>query len=261
VDFYDPTGTLVATKPFKVDSAGNLTVPGSSFPPTTTAPGSKVVYNTPGNASPPVKWQAAGSWIWSTTAGSAFVDPLGLPGFTSPQSWFIDQSGLQIMSGLTSEESLVSFSNFDLAYTDLGSGLFSAAITGNDSYMKLADSTFISFPDQTPFGDLQYLFNDGVSANGTFDFTAIGFSGPFDWSAGSNYASGTASSFSEFQAPSVVVTPEPRQKFSTFGHRSIRSLGNTSGEKVTVVRITQKTYLRANCICRIVPFVEVIWPN
>ena len=32
--------------------------------------------------------------------------------------------------------------------------------------MTLADGTFIFFPDGTPFGDLDYLFDDGTTADG-----------------------------------------------------------------------------------------------
>ena len=206
VDFYNPAGTLIATKPFIVGPGGTVTIPGSSFPVGTTGVGSKVVYNQGTSASPPVKWRESG---WSGISFEAFIDPLGLPGFRSPQSWFVDQAGVQLMSALTAEKSTVASSNFDLAYTNLGNGLFSAAITGTDSYLQLLDGTTIFFPDGTAFGELQYSFNDGITANGSFDFTGIGFSGLFEWDAGSNYASGTATDFSQFEAPTIEIGPEP----------------------------------------------------
>jgi hypothetical protein len=208
VTFTDTTGATT-TKAFTVGADGDLTIPGGSFPGTSTVQGCQVGFSYLGITSDPIKWKAA-DYLWQSF-GSAYVDPIGLPGFTSPQSWFIDQSGVATTSPFSLESSLVTSSNFDLAYTNLGGGLFSAAITGDDSYMTLADGTFIFFPAGTQIGDLDYLFDDGTTADGTFDFTGLGLSGTFEWAAGSNYASATATDFTNFSAPAAgVATPEPR---------------------------------------------------
>ena len=104
VTFTDTTGATT-TKAFTVGANGDLTIPGTSFPGTSTVQGCKVDFSFLGTTSDPVKWKAA-DYFWQSF-GSAYVDPLGLPGFTSPQSWFIDQSGVATTLPFSLESALV----------------------------------------------------------------------------------------------------------------------------------------------------------
>jgi hypothetical protein len=213
--FQDSSGNNIgAPVNLTVGTDGNVTISGGQFPVGSTGLGNRVVFYFKGDSTVPVIWYNS-SWFayGGVVSPNVKIDPLGLPGFTPLQSWFIDQSGVQLVdiSNLLPDLSGdVLSSNFDLSYSDLGGGLFDAFITGNQSFLKLDNGTLIDFPDGTLFGNLKYLFNNGLSAGGTFDFTAIGFSGLFNWSSGSNYTLATANSYSVFQAPAVsTAAPEP----------------------------------------------------
>lgn len=164
-----------------------------------------------GVSTKPLIWYNS-AWFWGVDPDIK-IDPLGIPGITTTQSWFLDEVGLELTSisdVLGTVTSTVIDSNFDLQYTDLGGNLFEAEITGDNSFIKLANDTHISFSDGLPFGMIEIDFNDGVTANGTFDFSAIGLAGIWDWLASTNYTGGTGNpSSGGFDAPAISVVSVP----------------------------------------------------
>jgi hypothetical protein len=213
LQYQTSTGTAIgAPVTTTVGPGGVITVPPPPIPAGAAGLGNQVVITFVDAAglthtSVPLIWYNA-AWFWGTTPAIK-VDPLGLPGLTSPQSWFIDEIGLELggSSLFGTFTSALTESNFDLAYLDLGGGLFDASIIGDNSFIRLANDTYIGFADGSHFGTLQYLFFDDLTANGLFDFTAIGLAGVWQWSAASNYTRGVGTGTS-FEAPAISV-PEP----------------------------------------------------
>lgn len=166
--------------------------------------------------SKPLIWYHSG-WIWTTP--DIKVDPLGIPGLTTNQSWFIEDTPeiVSVNGTLGTMTTTLIDSNFDLQYTDLGNGLFDATVVGNNSFMRLANDTYISFSDGLSFGDIQIDFNDGTTANGTFNFSAIGLEGLWDWIFTTDYTGATGiPTPGGFDAPAISIStvPEPSSTLS-----------------------------------------------
>lgn len=198
-----------------VGAGGVVTVPPPPIPAGATGLGNKVVisYDLGGGTiitAKPLVWYNS-AWIGTTAAIK--VDPFGVPGITSAQSWFIQETGLDITS--TSAEfgsvsSTLLASNFDLVYSDLGGGEFEALISGDDSFMRFSNETYVAFPDGLAFGDIRIDFFDGVTASGTFSFSALGLAGVWNWNSTTNYTGGTSSTPFDFTAPAISLeVPEP----------------------------------------------------
>jgi len=205
---------------------------GGPDPTATVGPGGTVVINPPNYAqalgnkvqiqdpnnlnlgqpdeSKPLNWNQS-SWIWG---GGLFfkIDPLGQPGITSPQSWFIQDQSISLTgvssAGLPAGGTVTS-SNFDLSYTSLGGSSYEAVITGNNSFIQLSDQTIIPLGNGLDFGSLQY--NAGSTTDGTFDFSAIGLAGSFSWDSSSNYTGGLVTSVTDWSGYGLSVSsvPEP----------------------------------------------------
>ena len=205
-----PIGAPLTTK---VGPGGVLAVPPPPIPPGAAPLGNKVEisYDLGGSTwitAHPLVWYMSG-WIWKAPAID--IDPYGIPGLTSPQTWFIDEVAPQI-SGSSSfgvQDTVVTGSNFDVAYTNLGDGHFAASIVGDDSYMRLGDDTYLSLVDGSPFGTIDITGTDGRNVTGTYDFSSIGLAGDWFWDSGSNYTSGVTTSFSAFSLMGICIVPEP----------------------------------------------------
>ena len=228
---------LPLTKTLGTGAGGVLTVPPPPIPAGATGLGNQVIISAGLLTSKPLIWYNS-SWLF--TSPKIKIDPLGIPGLTTNQSWFIEDTPEII--GNSSEFGTVTTtvigSNFDLQYTDLGSGLFEATVVGDNSFMKLANDTYISFSNGLSFGNIQIDFNDGTTANGTFNFSAIGLDGLWDWNSTTNYTGGTGTPSPDgFDAPaiSVATTPEPTSTLS------LLSLG-ILGAGVTLKRKVKRTH-------------------
>lgn len=215
VQFYLPNGSPAGGPvPATVGPTGTLTMPPPPIPPGAAPFGGKLDITDP--ADPTLSPSKKIVWYnsaWFGTTAKVKIDPYGLPGLTSTQSWFFDEPGLELTgfsSDFGAQTSAVESSNFDLVYTALGGGLYRADIYGDNSYIRLANGTYISFYDGLFFGSLQYLFNDGVTANGTFNFNALGMSGTWKWDQERDYTEALADSVTPFSAPAISTeVPEP----------------------------------------------------
>jgi hypothetical protein len=80
----------------------------------------------------------------------------------------------------------------------------------------------VAFPDQASFGTLHYSSRDSTMSIGTFNFTAIGLSGGFQWDSTSNYTGATSNNSFGFSANRICVqnAPEP-SSFLLFGFGSL----------------------------------------
>jgi hypothetical protein len=224
--WYTAAGAVAGTTTFTTDASGGFKVPPPAIPAGALPNGGYVdLVGGPYGAGAPlrVSWYRTG---WSYLGVSNGIHPLGLPGVTPLQSWsFInptDTSGTlplpsQLFGGTLS--ATVIASNFDLSYTPTGPGSYEATITGDNSYMQLvnsaflstpelADNAFVQFPAGTDFGSLLYL----TSTSGTFNFSAMGISGTWTYDLGTNFTTGTITSRTAFQADAVAGTqvPEPQ---------------------------------------------------
>jgi hypothetical protein len=150
-------------------------------------------------------------WRWSTY-NNIKLDPLGLPGLTSTQSWSLEPGqALSITGADNTAGGTVVSSNFDLTYTSLSAGQYNAQVIGNNSYIMLSDGTQLSFPSGELFGTLQYTSSNGSTATGAFDFSALGLQGTWRWDSTSNETSGVSTNGSAFDALALSQTtvPEP----------------------------------------------------
>ncbi len=210
--FTTSTGTPIgAPVPVTVGPGGVITIPGTSIPAAAAGLGNKVFFrDTTALASQSLVWYNS-AWIWGISPNTK-IDPHGLPGFTPTQSWFIQQPGLSI-SGTSNvfgnQSSTLQGSNFDVSYTNLGNGSFTAQILGGNSFLRLSNGTYIGLPDVAGFGLLDFAFNDGNTADGSFDFSAIGMAGLWSWTLQKDYTGAFVFSFDSFDAPAISTVPEP----------------------------------------------------
>jgi hypothetical protein len=210
------TGTPIGAPVTTTVRPGNtVSAPPPPIPAGATGLGNKVVItfvdaNGFKNDTNPIVWYNS-ALIWGVSP-SIKIDPFGLPGITSPQKWFIDDPSAHLTAlstPLGTFTSTITSSNFDLAYTNLGGGLYDARVTGDTSYIRLGNSTFIDFPNGLDFGNLRYSFNTGTTAGGTFDFSAIGLQGLWSWDSITHYTHGSGVG-STFDAPAISTSaPEP----------------------------------------------------
>ncbi len=198
--------------------AVNVTTPANAvlaFPtnypiPAAAAPaGGAINFDFPNNptnvtGSPKITWK----YVFFTWLFSPFsIDPTGMPG-SGPQTWrIVGSPALSISDPLLGIRNLnVTASNFDLSYTPLGNGVYSAAIDDTASYIQLSDGTLITLPDGSDFGTFTYQTSD----TGTFDLSELGLTGTFDYNAGTNFTTAAVTGASTFDSPTIaVVTPEP----------------------------------------------------
>jgi hypothetical protein len=164
--------------------------------------------------SKPLLWYDS-KWTW--TGPEVIVDPIGLPGVTPNQTWFIDDPSarLQRLSGALDviDTALVVDSEFNLSYTSVGPGIYEAYVTGTDGFILLDNDTRLSLQNGMLFGTIQHSGSHspssmGINAIGTFDFSAIGLKGDWSWDAGSDYTSGEGTG-SPFNRAAISVAPEP----------------------------------------------------
>lgn len=204
-------GPVTAT----VGAGGVLTVPPPAIPPGATGLGNKVVISLDRAgvlSTAPLVWYSSG-WIWKTN--TIKVDPLGIPGLTPSQSWFIQETAAPVEG--TSDvfgtvNPTVVASNFDLSYVPLGGNLFEAFVSGNNSFMTLDDETSLRFLNGSSFGTIQILSQSAAAATGLFNFTAIGLAGSWIWDSVTNYTGGTGTPTpGGFSTPAITasVVPEP----------------------------------------------------
>lgn len=158
----------------------------------------------------PLYWYVSG---WYSTKNVFKLDPAGLPGGPT-QHWFIEDGGSGLPSltstytGLTEQ---VINSGFDLSYVPLGSDVYEAVITGDSSFIRLQDGTYISFPDSMSFGTIDVAPG---AATGSLDFSGMGVSGTWSFDSLHLYTlADVSSSFgSLFTATAIsegASTPEP----------------------------------------------------
>jgi hypothetical protein len=206
VQFQDSVGNPIGGPvSLKVGTNGFVTVSRKQFPPGASSLGNQAVFHDITGNSQPVKWYDS-RWTISlnpNVSPAIKIDPFGLPGFTSPQSWFINES-----NALLNGAPLLA-SNFDVTYTNQGGGAFTSAILGSNSFFLLGNQTYVDLPAGLNFGSLQYLFNDGITANGLFNFSAIGLNGTFLWDSSTDYASAVSTNIDSFHAPAITIVPEP----------------------------------------------------
>ena len=151
-------------------------------------------------------------WIWTTP--DIKVGPFGMPGPTTPQSWFIDQAGVELeFIGFDGEltTAVVTDSNFDVRYTQIGTDLFAAHIDGDGSFMTLGDFASVSWSDGTFFGTLS--IDDSVSlsgdAQGVFDMSLLGLRTSWFYDASTNYTRGDATTFTPAGGNFIQTAPIP----------------------------------------------------
>jgi hypothetical protein len=223
---YQTSGGVAIGAPIATTTGkgGVVTVPPPPIPAAAAPAGNQVTITDPSGAgsapgSPgtgiapsttqPLYWYVSG-WYWTKNVFK--LDPAGMPG-DGTQHWFIEDGGSGLptltstFTGLTEQ---VVNSGFDLDYVPLGGGVDEAVITGNASFIQLADGTYLSFPDGTDFGTIDIAPG---ATSGALDFSAIGVSG--DWSFDSLHlytlADVTGSISSLFTAPAIseATAPEP----------------------------------------------------
>lgn len=215
LQFQNSAGTAIgAPVSVTVGAGGVVTVPAALIPAGATGLGNKVVAKVTESGvdietSKPIIWYNA-AWFYGTTA-AVKLDPVSLPGYED-QSWFIDEMFFEVtvtMPDGHTKVTVVNDSLFQLYYTSHGGGLFGASVTGDNSHISCADGSYAAFASGTSFGSITQTFNDGATAGGTFDFSAIGLSGTWNWLAGSNYTSAIANLVNGFWATTITVVPEP----------------------------------------------------
>jgi hypothetical protein len=217
IQYYGPNGAPVGgPTPTTVGPTGAVTVPPPPIPAGAAGLGSKLDITDPtdplGRVSDKIVWYNS-AWFFGVTAAIK-IDPLGLPGFTPDQTWFLDGAGIDLQGDsdiFGKQESTVTASNFDVSYTNLGGGTYQANIAGDNSFMRLANGTYIGLPVGELFGTIQYAFNNGNTAGGTFNFSALGLFGSWDWSITKNYTGAISVGSYSFDSPAIsqAQAPEP----------------------------------------------------
>lgn len=215
IQYYGPNGAPVGgPTPTTVGPGGAVTVPPPPIPAGAAGLGSKLDITDPADptltASKKIVWYNS-AWIYGITPAIK-IDPLGLPGLTPTQTWFLDGPDIDIKGDsyiFGKQESTVSASNFDVVYTSLGPGQYQANIAGNNSFVRLANGTYIGLPAGELFGTIQYAFNDGTNAAGTFNFSALGLLGSWSWNITKDYTGAIATNSYSFSNPAISTVPEP----------------------------------------------------
>ncbi len=215
LNYEDGNGNSLGSATAAVGANGSVVI---QPPANAQGPGNKVQIVDPTHlnlgqpsTSLPLIWYQSG-WIWKTDVFK--VDPLGIPGITANQNWYIADSGVTLSGAMPNGgafDATVLASNFDLSYTSLGHGAYSATISGTDSFIELSNQTIIGLQSGTDFGTIQNLTDTGTTATGTFDFSAIGLSGSYSWDSTSDYTDGITSTTGDWtgNAISVQSVPEP----------------------------------------------------
>ena len=97
-------------------------------------------------------------------------------------------------------------SGFDLTYSLASGNTYNVNIAGDDSFISLADGTYIAFPDTTLFGTIDIAAG---ADSGVFDFFGIGATGSWMYDAANGETQLNATRFSRFDAPAISTVPEP----------------------------------------------------
>lgn len=136
--------------------------------------------------------------------GTIKIDPLGRPGLSN-QHWFISDttnliSSYDIANG--PRQLVVKQSGFDIKYIQVSSNLYNLVIASDSSYMRLSDSTYVSFPDSSVFGTME--INSGIDS-GLVNFSAIGLSGYWKYDPVTNHTNAYMNNKVDFNAPQISM--------------------------------------------------------
>jgi len=200
----DSSGTPIVSLPVTTDAAGNVTIPPPPIPASVGGKGQLFFHDpTAGVSGLSVVW---GTWTWYWMDPVLDLDPIGMPG-ASDQNWFIKNPSSVSVMGISGKATFVDSSSFKLSYTPTTIGAFDVIVSGDDSFIKLADGTYIAFADGLKFGAL-----DSHSAHRNFNFSAIGLSGDWSYDSGSDYTGAVVTSSRPFSAPAIALTSVPESR-------------------------------------------------
>lgn len=227
LQYRDPSGNAVGG-PVAVTTGANgqISVPPPPIPAGATPFGGSVeVSHTDINgivqtAAKKVRWNDY-RWFWQYTPNWQIkLGSLGLPGSPGTRHWALGdvvnaRQGIAL-GGHTLAGPLAG-SGFDVSYTALGGGVFEARVVGDASFTRVGSDAYLSFVDGQLLGTVRVVGSTATSATGAFDFSALGISGEWQWSAAGDQTTGSVTSFASssgggaLHTPGIVLTavPEP----------------------------------------------------
>jgi PEP-CTERM motif len=214
IEYFDPQGHKIDTVTVTSNADGVVRVPPPAPPIFANVVGSSMRLNWSGQIGGGAAW---GSTIMNYSAGTwkgvptppplPTLTTAGIPG-AGTQNWAIGTVGFSMDgtdSFLGSTSLSVVASGFYLSYSPVVGTLYNVFVSGDDSFMRLSNDTYLAFADGSSFGTIDI----GGGSFGSFNYSAIGWSGSWVYDPQTNSTTAIGTSFDPFSAPALSVVPEP----------------------------------------------------